>query len=99
MALTIFFTMLVSGLGAFGAELALTSLARDAARAASLQPDRTSAERVVRQVLHRADGVAFRLDSDGRFVAVSLHKHLQVFRLPSPLELTARASAWEEAPW
>lgn len=99
MAITVYFTMLVTGLGAFGTELALTSLARDAARAASLESDRAGAEAAVRRVLQHADDVQYRLASDGEFVRVSLTKHLLLLRIPGGLELSAGASALEESPW
>lgn len=99
MALTIFFTMLVTGLGAFGAELALTSLARDAARAASLEADYSGADAAVRRVLRHADGVRYQLASDGEFVRVSLAKQVRLFRAPGGLALAAAASALEESPW
>lgn len=99
MALTIFFTILVTGLGAFGAELALTSLARDAARAASLEADHSGADAAVRRVLRNAEGVRYQLASDGAFVRVSLVKQVRLFRVPGGLELTAAASALEESPW
>lgn len=99
LVLTVFFCMLVSGLGAFGAELALTSLARDAARAASLQSDRAGAEAAVQRVLRNAKGVRFQLTSDGEFVGVALERSLRILRLPGALALSARASAYEESPW
>lgn len=99
LVLTLFFCVLVSGLGAFGAELALTSLARDAARAASLQPDRAAAEAAVQRVLRHADGVRYELSSDGEFVGVVLSRPFRILRLPGALELSARASAYEESPW
>lgn len=99
LVLTAFFCVLVSGLGTFGAELALTSLARDAARAASLQPGRTAADAAVQRVLRNADGVRYSLSSDGEFVTVALSKPFRVLRLPGALALSARASAYEESPW
>lgn len=99
MALTLFFSMLVSGLGAFGGQLALTALARDAARAAALQPDRPGAEDVVRRVLSRAEGVSFQLAARDGFVAVAIKRDFRVLRLPTPLHLTATATAYQEQPW
>lgn len=99
MALTIFFSMLVSGLGAFGGQLALTALARDAARAAAQQPDRAGAEAVVQRILGRTEGVRFRLASRDGFVGVSLERDFRVLRLALPLHLSTAATAYQEQPW
>lgn len=99
MALTIFFSMLVSGLGAFGGQLALTALARDAARAAALQPDRAAAEAAVRRVVGAAGDVDVRLLARGGFVGVTLSRDFRVLRLPTPLHLRAGATAYQESPW
>lgn len=99
LALTIFFSILVTGLAAFGSQLALTSLARDAARAASLEADQGSAESAVQRVLRNAEGVSSTVRSDGAFVCVELHKQVRILRVPGGLSLSASASALEESPW
>ena len=99
MAITVFFVMLVTGLGAFGTQIALTSLARDAARAASLASDRPSAEAAVERVLRNAEGVNHIVASDGEFIRVSLTRQVRLFRIPGGLQLSAAASALEESPW
>jgi hypothetical protein len=50
-------------------------------------------------VLRNADEVDFRLSSDGEFVRVILTKQVRLFRVPGALDLSATASALEEAPW
>lgn len=99
MAITVFFVMLVTGLGAFGTQIALTSLARDAARAASLASDRPSAEAAVERVLRNAEGVNHIVASDGEFIRVSLTRQVRLFRIAGGLQLSAAASALEESPW
>ncbi len=99
MAMVLLFCMLVSGLAAFGSELALTALARDAARAAAIQSDRGSAELAVQQVLRRAEGVRYQLTMNGEFVDVRLEKSLQILRFPAPMTLLAGASSYVESPW
>ena len=99
LALTLFFTMLVSGLALFGAEFTLTSLARDAARAASMQSDASTADQAVGRVLRNAEGVRYAMSSRDGFVAVTLSKQLHLFRIPGVFSLRARASALEEVPW
>lgn len=99
MALTIFFSMLVSGLGAFGGQLALTALAREAARAAALQPDRVAAEAAVRRVVSSADEIHVRLLSRDGFVGVVLERDFRVLRMPTPLHLRAGATAYQELAW
>lgn len=99
MALTIFFAMLVSGLGAFGGQLALTALARDAARAAALQPDRVNAESAVRRVLERAHGVDYRITTRDGFVGVALVRDFRLLQMRTPLRLSATATAYQEQSW
>ena len=99
MAMVLLFCILVSGLAAFGSELALTALARDAVRAAAIQTDRGNAELAVQRVLRRAEGVRYQLSADGEFVAVRLEKSLRILRFPAPMTLFARASSYAESPW
>lgn len=99
MAMVLMFCILVSSLAAFGSELALTALARDASRAAAVQADRGSAELAVQQVLRRAEGVRYQLSVNGAFVDVRLEKPLRILRFPAPMKLVARASSYAESPW
>lgn len=98
-ALALFFMMLMPLFGVVAGHVALTSLARDAARAAAMEVDRTSAERAMQRVLRNASGVHHGLTSDGAFVRVRLHRDVHFLRFPTTFEIVAEASALEEVPW
>lgn len=98
-ALALFFLMLMPVFGFVAGQLALTSLARDAARVAAMQGDRSSAETAVQQVLRHAEDVHHTISSDGAFVSVRLHRSVHVLRFPMTFEMSAEASAIEEMPW
>lgn len=98
-ALTIFFSMLVSGLSLFGAELTLTSMARDAARSASIQNDRGGAEASLERLFRDVDGVQYALASGEGFVSVTLTRKVRVLRIPGGFSLRAQASALQESAW
>ena len=98
-ALTMCFMMLMPMFGLVSAQLALTSLARDAARAASMEVDPGSAESAVQRVLSDAPGVHHAIDSDGAFVTVNLHRDVRILRLPAAVTVRARSTALEEVPW
>ena len=98
-ALALFFMMLMPLFGVVAGQIALTSLARDAARAAAMEVDRASAETAVQQVLRSSVGVHHSLSSDGAFVRVRLHRDVHLLRIPKTFEIAAESSALEEVPW
>ncbi len=89
---------LVTLLAVAGAQVGLMSGARDAARIAGVQDDRTTAEHAVTTVINREGGVELAsIGSDGGFVTVRLRRRIRPFRIP--VTLTAEAVAIEEVPW
>lgn len=97
--LTVFTFMLVALLGLVAQQFLLSSLARDAARAASLQPSIQSARSSVGGALRGSDSVSYTVDSADGFVTVRLSTKARVLRVLPPFDLTADASAIQELPW
>lgn len=98
-ALTLFAVMLASVLAAAGSQVALTALARDAARAASLRCDRAAAITAVAAVLRSAEASTFTLDATDGYVAIRLERPVRLLGLPAPVPVSAGATALQECPW
>ena len=98
-ALTLFAIMLASVLVAAGSQVALTALARDAARAAALHCDQAAARAAVAVVLRHADGSSFALTAADGFVSIRIDRPVRLLGLPAPLPVAASATALQECPW
>ena len=90
---------LLALLGVMHREFVLTALARDAARAASLQPDATSADAAAREALGGLADLRMRLQSADGFVTVELEQDIQILQLPRRIHTDASATALQESPW
>lgn len=95
----VLFASLLSVIGLVATQLVLTSLARDAARAASVQEDATSAAAAARGVASRVEGVSSSMTSDGSFVTITLRRDVRIARIEHAFAVTASSSALEESPW
>lgn len=99
-SLVVVFAMLLQGMSVIALNSALTSCAREAARAASLELDPVAAQRAAAdQVAHCHPGAVLQLTSSDAYIDVTVSRHIRILGLPRSIELSSSASALREPGW
>lgn len=99
-SLVVVFAMLLQGMSVVALNSALTSCAREAARAASLELDKAAANTAARaQVAHCHPAATLELSFDAAFVDATVSRRVHILGLPRMVTISSSASAMKEPTW